>query len=263
MKVYIDLLLLLNFGFDFILLLSISVLLRRNVSIHKIMLGAFLGSLSILFLFIPISSLTLFFLKIGISIVMILVAFGYRNLKYTLRNFLYLYTASILLGGILYFLNVQFSYKQEGIVFYHNGLSVNYIFLLICSPLMIYMYVKQGMHLKQNYNHYYKVDLYLPNNKVISLNAFMDTGNVLEDPYFHKPVILIDQKKMIYDINEFGMILVPYKTISGDGLLPCFKANKIKIGKEEYHTSFLIGLMEEAIRMDGVDCILNKKVMEG
>ena len=262
MRVYVDLVFLLNFAFDFLLLLTISILLRRNVSINRIILGAFVGSLSVFFLFIPISTLTLFFIKIVISILMVLCSFGYRTIKYTLRNFTYLYMTSIVLGGFLYFLNIQFSYKQGGLVFYHHGLSINYIVLIVASPIILYLYIKQGLYLKQNYNHYYKVNLYLKNNQCICLNAFLDTGNVLEDPYFHKPVILMNKKRMIYDINEFGMILVPYQTVSGSGLLKCFKAEKMQIGKKEYH-HFLVGIMEDSIHLDGVDCILNKKIMEG
>ena len=57
MKIYLDLILLLNFGFDFILLLSVSLILRRNVKIYKILIGAFIGSISILTLFININSM--------------------------------------------------------------------------------------------------------------------------------------------------------------------------------------------------------------
>ena len=121
----------LNFFFDFILLLSVSILLRRNVSIYKIMGGAFIGGISIIFLFIELNNLTLFFYKLIISILMILISFGYKNIKYTFKNILYLYTASIILGGFLYFLNVEFAYKQYGLVFIHQGLSINVIFLII------------------------------------------------------------------------------------------------------------------------------------
>ena len=40
MKVYIDLVLLLNFGFDFILLFATSYLLKRNTKLIKILLGS-------------------------------------------------------------------------------------------------------------------------------------------------------------------------------------------------------------------------------
>ena len=109
MKIYVDLVLLLNFAFDFILLLSVSILLRRMISINRLLLGAFIGSLSILLLFININSFTLFILKMFISVIMILVAFGYKSRKYFIKNIGFLYMSSIVLGGFLYFLNIQFS----------------------------------------------------------------------------------------------------------------------------------------------------------
>lgn len=263
MKIYLDLLLLLNFAFDFLLLLGTSVLLRRNASINRILLGAFVGGLSILLLFVKINSVTLFLFKCLVSFLMIFISFGYKDLKYTLRNIGYFYTESIMLGGFLYFLNVQFSYKQVGIAFYHSGLSINYIVLLLLSPIIIYMYVKQGIHLKNNYSHYYQVKLYLTKDKVLRMSAFLDTGNTLCDPYQKRPVLLINKKKMIYDINEFGMLLVPYKTVKGSGLLPCIKPYKIEIEKVGERRELLVGIMEDNIQIDGIDCLLNKKILEG
>ena len=137
MKIYIDLILLLNFGFDFILLLSVSIILRRNTEIYKLLLGAFIGSISILTLFININSLELFILKIIISILMNITSFKYKNIKYTLKNILYLYISSIILGGTLYLLNIEFTYKNQGIIFYKNKLSINFIILVILSPITL------------------------------------------------------------------------------------------------------------------------------
>ncbi|MEG0826566.1 MAG: sigma-E processing peptidase SpoIIGA, partial [Bacilli bacterium] len=124
MKIYLDLVLLLNFSFDFILLLSVSIILRRNANINRLLIGSFLGSLSILFLFIHINSFTLFIFKIIISVLMIITTFNYKNIRYFLKNFVFLYMSSIILGGFLYFLNINFAYKQNGLVFYHNGISI-------------------------------------------------------------------------------------------------------------------------------------------
>ena len=60
MKVYLDLIMILNFGLDFILLLTVSLILKRGVSISRIMLGAFIGGLSIIFLFFKMDSITTF-----------------------------------------------------------------------------------------------------------------------------------------------------------------------------------------------------------
>lgn len=253
----------LNFLFDFFLLMGVSILLRRNVTIYNLLKGAFFGGLSILFLFFDISSLELFIFKIVISIVMTLLAFGYRDIRYTCKNLFYLYTSSLILGGFLYYLNVEFSYKQEGIVFYHNGLSVNYIVLLIFSPIIIYIYVKQGIHLKNHYSDYYKIHLKIDDNKLIHCNGFLDSGNFLEDPYFHRPIILIDYRKFIYDINEFKMILVPMKTANHTNLIPCIQILELEIEGVGNRKNILLGILQEKLNIDGIDVLLNTKVMEG
>ena len=263
MKIYLDLVMILNFLFDFFLLMGVSILLRRNVSINCLLKGAFFGGLSILFLFFPINSLELFLLKFVISIIMVILAFGYRDIKYTLKNLFYLYSASLILGGFLYYLNIEFSYKQECIVFYHNGLSINYIVLLIASPIILYFYVKQGLHLKNNYSNYYKVTIDFGENRIIKYNAFLDSGNMLEDPYRHEPIILIDHRRFIYDINEFKMILVPMTTANSSTLLPCIRVPQIEIEGIGKRNNVLLGVMNQNIAIDGIDVLLHTKVMEG
>lgn len=263
MKIYLDLVLMLNFAFDFLLLLGVAILLRRNIKIRQVILGGIIGSLSIFILFIKINSFQLFIIKILISIIMVLITFGYKDIRYTLRNLFYLYTSSIILGGFLYYLNVEFSYKQEGLVFYHHGLSINVIFLVIFSPIIIYTYVRQGIRLKNNYAYYYQVDLYLKNHKPIKLNGFLDTGNKLQDPYHKRPIILINRKSLIYDINEFDFVLVPYNTVNNKGLLKCIIADKIYIKGVGEKTNLLVGIMEDKIKIDGINCILHYKLLEG
>ncbi len=263
MKIYIDLLFFINFAFDFLLLLTTSIILKRNASINRILISSFIGGLSLLVLFININTIELFIFKIIISILMIIVAFSYKNIRYTIKNLLYFYTSSIVLGGFLYYLNIEFSYKHEGIIFYHNGLSINYIILIILSPIILYLYIRQFKSFKTYYNKYYEIKIYLDNNKIISATAYLDTGNTLCDPYFNYPVILLNKKKMIYDINEFGMILVPYKTITEENILNCIKVKRIDIKGVGIKEKVLLGLIEDNIKIDGIDCILNNKLMEG
>mgnify|MGYP001206776659 CR=1 FL=1 len=127
MKIYLDLVLVLNFIFDLIILITVSYVLKRNVKSINFILGGLLGSLTTLFLFIDINSIELFFFKLVISILMTIITFSYRNIRYTLKNLSYLYIVSIILGGFLYFLNITFSYKHDGLIFYNNGLSINFI----------------------------------------------------------------------------------------------------------------------------------------
>ena len=82
MTIYLDLVMILNFTIDFILLLTVSLILKRNIKITRIMLGSFFGGISILFLFFNMNNIILFLLKLIISILMIIITFKFVNLKY-------------------------------------------------------------------------------------------------------------------------------------------------------------------------------------
>ena len=134
MKVYLDLVFLLNTAFDFLLLTTTSYLLKRNVKLKRIILGSVIGGLSIFLLFLKLNNFTLFIFKVVISIVMILSTFSFKNFKYFINNLIYLYLSSIVLGGGLYLINNEFNYKNYGILFVSNGFGLNIIVLIVLSP---------------------------------------------------------------------------------------------------------------------------------
>ena len=254
MKIYLDLIFLLNFSFDFILLLTVSIILKRNVKIIRLILGSLIGGLSTFLLLFNLNNLELFLYKFFISLFMILITFEYKNLEY-------LYISSIILGGFLYLLNIEFSYKREGIVFYHNGFSINFIILIILSPIILYLYIKQIKELKNNYSYYYKINIYYK-DKIIKLNSYLDTGNIIKDPYLNLPIIIINNN-LIKEEEIDDFILVPIDTISNHSMLKCIKVNKIEIEGKEQRKRVLIGLSPKKIKMEGVDSIIGKSILEG
>lgn len=258
MKIYLDLIMILNFILDFILLLTVGLILKRKINLTRLLLGAFFGGISILFIFININSFILFIFKVLISIFMIIISYKFINIKYTLINLLYLYMSSIILGGFLYLLNIEFSYKKVGLIFINNGLSINFIFLLITSPIILYIYIKQTKNLRYNYSNYYNITL-IKNNKKYDYIGYMDSGNLLVDSITNKLVILIDKRKLLFDIKEFR--LIPYMSIDGHHMIKVVKIDKIIFNNKEY-SNILLGIMDK-ISIDGVDIILNRKLMEG
>lgn len=262
MKLYLDLLFLLNFSFDAILLLCTSYILKRNVSFKRILLGAFVGALSIFILFFKINNIQLFFIKIMISILMNFATFSYRNIKYTIKNIIFLYIVSIFLGGALYLINIEHSYKHEGIIFYHNPFSINIIILIIITPLILYIYIKQLKSLKTDYTNYYKVDLILKNNKKIKLVGFLDTGNKLVDPYLKRPIIVVDENK-IKNLTIDNYIYVPVNTVVGKDFIKCIPIKEIYINNKKIKKKVLLGICRNKIKLDGIECILSVKILEG
>ena len=241
MKVYIDVVFLLNIILDFVILMSISVLLKRNVTVKRLILGSIVGGITIFILFVNISSLELFILKILIGIVMVIITFGFRDIRYTLNNVFYLYTVSFILGG--------------GITLIKNIKYYNYVVLTISFLIIIFLYLKQMKEYKNNYTNYIKVDLYIK-NKLYKLNGYLDTGNKLYDQYKHRPIILIN-KRINYKMED--IIYVPYETLNSQNMVKCLKTDKIIINKQIY-TNYLVGLSNNKFKIDGINCILHSKM---
>lgn len=262
MKLYLDLLFLLNFSFDSLLLFSTSYILKRNVSIKRILFGGLIGGISVFILFFKINSFELFILKLIISILMCLASFSYKNFKYTLKNLIFLYITSIFLGGALYLLNIKFSYKQKGIIFYHNPFSINWIILIIITPIILYIYIKQLKSLKTDYTNYYKVDIVLKNGEKIKSVGFLDTGNKLIDPYLKRPIIIVDENK-IKNLTIDNYLFVPISTISSKSFIKCVPIKELYINNKKIRKKALLGISKKKIKMDGIECILNSKILEG
>ena len=167
----------------------------------------------------------------------------------------------MLMGGGITFLKNQFSYSNDGLVFRQHSLEISYIIVILISFGIYFKYMFSFKNLKNNYSNYYKCHIYFDDNNYIVVNAFLDTGNKLNDPYSDKRIILINEEK-IKNLNIKSPIYVPYNSLNNHGLLTCYKANKLVINGKE-NDKFLVGVSNNNFFMDGIDCIINDRVMEG
>lgn len=255
---YIDLLIAVNFVFDFILLSSTNYILKRGVRFYRLILGSLVGTISILFLFFPLSSTTLFLLKIVTSIFMVLATFSYKSSLYFKKNFMYLYIISIVLGGIMYFLDVTLNYKNSNLVFINSSFSLNFVIILILGPVILRYYLKENKNYKLNFSLYKKVTITV-NSRNYVYDAYIDTGNKLKDPYKNRNIILVhdDNLKFAYEKS----ILVPYNTLDNTGIIRCRQVDKVMIGNKEIK-NVLIGQANEKFNLEGVSCILPNSIKE-
>ena len=260
MKVYIEIVILINFIIDFILLFGVCLILRRQTNLKRLILSSLVGSITIISMFYNLGGLLLFGIKLITSFVMVVICCGFNCLKYTLKNIFYLYTLSIILGGGIYLISIEVISKYSELSFLSNGIYINFIILLIFSPLIIYIYIKQVKQIKNTYSNYYNIDIYLKDKTKTSLIGYLDTGNHLTDPYKNRPIILVNKDKI--KINYDNFLLVPYDTLNNHGLLKCIIPDKIYIDNVGVKTNFLIGISEESINIEGVDCILHSSLME-
>lgn len=258
MKIYLDYVFFINFIFDFILLFTTKILLKRNVKITRIILGSFIGTFSIFILFISMPSFIFFLSKMFFGLIMVIITFKFKDIKYTLNNFFYLMILSIILGGFLYFLNIEAGYEHVGLIFYKTGKTLDIFILLLLSILFFIIFTKKIKKYKNKISCYKTVKIFL-NNKTYLLNGYIDTGNNLVDPYFNKPILIINKN---IDIFSKRFIFVPYNSLNNKGILKCFIIDKVFIEDIGYLKNVLIAKSNDKLSLSGVDIILNNKIME-
>lgn len=246
--VYIDIVILINFIFDFTLLNTVDLLLKRNTKIKRLILGSVVGESSLIILFIKLSSIGNIIFKIVLSIAMCIIAFGYKDKKYTLFNTIYLYLTGIILGGFMTYLYNEFKINRE--------YSYRYIFLLLSGLTFLYFYYKSITNFKRDYKNRYIVEIDYGKYHY-SGTGFLDSGNKLVSPYSNSPIILVEKEYI--SLHRLKIIPVPFCALNHHGILNCFKPDLLLIGGKSYE-NVLIGLSDKSFNIDGCTVLLNSRL---
>lgn len=248
MKIYIDIIILINFFFDFLLLFFTTIFLKNKLNIKKLLIASFFGAISILVLFLNLNNFTLFIIKLFISVIMIIINFGFNGL---LKNIFTLYFISIFLGGFLYLINNMFTYKVDGLLFINNEYSINIILIIIFTPVILYIFIKEYKNNNQ-LNNIYNVKIKYLNN-IYHYKGYLDTGNNLYDPYFHKPICVLYDNKLKLDKT----FIITYNTLSETGILNCIKAEELII-KDKIYNNVYIGISRKKFILNNCEMIIHK-----
>ena len=253
MKIYIDILFFINLTYDFLILNAVNIVLRRNINVYRIFFGSIIGSISTFSIFLPVLNNML--VTIMLSIVMLLVTFKYKDIIYLKNNIIYFYMISVIFGGMLYLLNLKFNKYYSIKDIYNQKIIINFIGIIIISPIIYFLYIYTYKNNKVNHDNYYELK-YSFNNKLININAFYDSGNLIKDPYKGRPVILINKKILTCDIKNKSPIYVPCNMINNNILLKCYKPNLLIINNHIINNC-LLGLWENNNFYDGIDAVIS------
>lgn len=238
MKVYIDLIIIINFVYDFLILTSTSVLLKRNIPIKKILLGSFIGVFSVCTLFLNLNNIVLLFFKFILSLIMIIFTFGSKNI---VENIFYFYVITIIIGGSQYMLTGS-AYK------------VNVVMMIIISPIILGIYIYAMRKYKTDLKKIYDC-IIIDKDNTYNLKGYMDTGNTLIDPITKLPVIMVNKN---IDFKSHKIFYVPYKVVNNEAILKCIKVDKVYINSKE--VKVLLGLIDSAVLKNNIDIILNENI---
>lgn len=253
MIIYLDIVFLVNFLFDFMILFTCDKLLKTKKTKKSLFLGSFFGTITTLLLFFKLKKSVLLIVKFLISIAMVIITFGKENL---FRKLYYFYFVSIILGGFSYLIKLTFFESKIK----SNNISSSLVIYLILSPIMLYSYLKQTSFFKFKRNLYHQVEIIIGKN-IYHYQGYIDTGNSLYDPIKRKPVLLLYDQKFQLD---FPTTYVPYKTLSGSGIIPCIKIDKLFLDSKEVSKECLLGIANEKFKISGISTklILHKDFLE-
>lgn len=234
MKIYLEYIFIINFLLDFMILYGTKRILKKNTSNIKLIISSIIGSLSTFILLINVSNNQLFIIKIILSIIMIITAFGSNNIK---ENILYFYLISIIIGGLIYLFDLK------------TNPYLNMFLITILTPFIIYTLIKEYTKFKTTIKDKYVVNIIIK-NKEYKLEGFVDTGNRLKSPISNKSVILVN-----LNIPVDNALYVPYKALNTTGIIPCLKPEKVLIDGKTI-SNCLIGISKDKFSLNGENCIL-------
>lgn len=245
MVVYADVLLIVNLFVNYVLLLCSSMIMKKHTQRLRMLLGAAIGAFYGFVVFLPeLPSLAEFALRIATTVLIVLGAFGYKNLPSFLRSFFTFFAVSFAFGGIMLVLWVTVApigmIYNNGAVYFDIDLAV-----LAISTVASFAVVSLIAHFTARRAPKDSIALVKISykGKEVKLTALIDTGNSLCETFSGYPVVLGEaeslEKIMPDAVRAFidgddvssspEMRLVMHKTVSGTGVLPVFRPDYIEV----------------------------------
>ncbi|HAX50772.1 sigma-E processing peptidase SpoIIGA [Muricomes intestini] len=258
-ELYIDVLFLINFMMDSLLLLTVNQMLKCSTTHGRIYLGGALGAgLTCGVIAIPMPAIIKFVtFHAVINTIMIKAGLRIKGKKQFFKAFGLLYIASFLFGGILQALR---PYVRIGSLFFAAAVGSYYLIKGIWKFLI-------GQ--KELQKKICEITLYTSAGEQ-KVKALIDTGNGLKDSVSKEPVSVVDKAlaKSILTEEDIknGFRYIPYRTVGRESIMPVFRIRKMCVHLEEdrWVENPVLGVCEECVsEQEEYQMILNPDILGG
>jgi len=238
--VYLDVIWALNLLFDSLLLYLTAIFLKRSIRLWRLLAGGFIGSLIILLSFTPLNVYSSHPIsKLICSIVMVLIAFGYKRFAFFLKALMTLYVSTFLIGGALmgahYFIQYDPMLTTKVLMSSVKGFGdpISWLFVLIGFPVAWHFSRKnvESMEMtKIQFEQIVNVRLNIEGENMI-FKGLVDSGNQVYDPLSKLPVMFVSIKNQLEAIPESIKKLAadPEPLIMGSQQIPDEWQNRLRI----------------------------------
>lgn len=264
---YLDIIFIVNFILDFILLKSTARLSGSYSHIGRLIAAAVFGGLWSVIVCLPSIGLPIVLSVIIPPLVMIYIAFGFIRIKIFLLKIILLISSAMILAGSITLISNIFG----GVLLWNIGLWGCIIFLI--AGLLLTGLIRHRITSDELYN---KIEI-IYRGKKIYVTGFIDTGCHIKEPMGGRDVILVEsdavkgvlQKNIAAKLNKIcsnadfekftqyieKAFLIPYKSVGNpSGLLLAFLPDAIRIyksGKCIKLNNVVIGICPDILSSDG------------
>lgn len=263
--VYIDTLLCVNLFMDYIILFAVRKLLRINSRSIRLLPAAILAAALTLGVFLPFyTRLFSVFYRILSAALVVFTAFGKAKLKGFVARVAAFIGISISISGFVTL--VWLIFKPQGIVVWGDAVyfDISPVMLIVCTLIAfisLSIYEKLRAKVKPKIR-IHRVTVYSDKCEY-SFSSMVDTGCSLKEPFSGLPVIVAERELMEGNvIPDNKLRLVPYKTLSGEGVLKAFKPEKIEIDGKELKSGCFIGVSEGKLNSE-IKSLMGDDITEG
>lgn len=248
-KIYVDVLLVLNYVINMLLIVCTAKLTGRRPKRRRIVAAALFGSASALTIFLPFFGFFVeFFLKLAVAAAIVLIAFPYIDLRSYAKQLFVFFACSFFFGGVM--LGVWIAFSPGGMLYY-NGVvyfDISSVTLIGTSAIAYGVLVLANRFARAGRvkTAIYDTSVYYRGGSV-ALRGLVDTGNSLYEPFSDLPVMVCRLESIApllpqgvadairrgehleanFGSYHFPMRLVPFGNVGDNGMVPAFRPDKV------------------------------------
>lgn len=239
MIVYADMLLVVNWWIDFLLLLGVRRFMGIGARPWRLVLGSLVGALFSLVLLLPPMAVWLSLaLKLLAAGLMVLISFGWNSRRRYIRSILLLFGLSAGLSGLCsalyHFAAPRDLFVVNGVVYYAVSPWLLLGLTVLCYALM--WVFERVIRRRAPAQRDFIVRVH-SGGRSMTAKCLYDSGNHLIEPFSNRPVLVVERASLeglltipeeVDDLPPSGAWrVVPFDSLGGSGLLPAFLPDSV------------------------------------
>lgn len=259
MTVYVDTLVFTNIIIDYILLSITGKILKINYRQFRLIVASFLGGVSSLIILLPsLNFLFNFVIRVFVTIIFILSAFGYKNFRTFAKRTFVLFLISTSFSGIILFM---LSAVKSDFISVNNSIVYFNIspFMLIIMTTVAYLLLRLIDKIRFDKGSLiHKIKIKYDDREYEFLSKY-DTCCNIKEPFSGSDVILAEEKLLEKIIVPDGKYrIIPFNSLGGEGIIKGFLPQELYIDNNKICREVYIGITKDILKGE-VNSIFNYK----